>query len=434
MAMLTKIPTPNFKQLSAITHPPGPLMILAGAGTGKTFTLENRIVYLIEHYKVNPKHILAITYTEKAARELKTRIVNRVGSYAHTMSVNTFHSFCFSILKEFGDGSLPQLFDESEAIHMLLERFDELQFESDEFPLDPQRAVTESLIPFFNRMRDELIDPGKMEIPEIDEDGLMTAEIANQLRDIKNIYPQFQNWKKRINVVDYGDMILSAYELLRSDPLVLKKVQDQFRHIIVDEFQDNNYALNEIIALVAGDRKFITVVGDDDQVIYSFRGANSYNIQAFKDRYGHHPDFLPVSLEENFRSTQPILNIANESIKNNVDRMEKTLLSKVDTEPIMPVRFWGNKNEQVEFIVREILTLVENGQKYSDIAVLCRTHSQSATIVHALNQAGIPVQTKWPSFFNISSIRDIIAWCQVIGNGTHQDSALYRIFDKQCGY
>jgi DNA helicase-2/ATP-dependent DNA helicase PcrA len=175
-------------------------------------------------------------------------------------------------------------------------------------------------------------------------------------------------------------------------------------------------------------------VGDDDQVIYSFRGANSYNIQAFKDRYGHHPEFLPVSLEENFRSTQPILNIANESIKNNVDRMEKTLLSKVDTEPIMPVRFWGNKNEQVEFIVREILTLVENGKKYSDIAVLCRTHSQSATIFHALNQAGIPVHTKWPSFFNISSIRDIIAWCQVIGNGTHQDSALYRIIEKRCGY
>ena len=262
MAMLTTIPTPNFKQLSAITHPPGPLMILAGAGTGKTFTLENRIVYLIEHYKVNPKHILAITYTEKAARELKTRIVNRVGSYAHTMTVNTFHSFCFRIIKEFGDGSLPQLFDESEAIHMLLERFDELQFESDEFPLDPQRAVTDSLIPFFNRMRDELIDPGKMDIPDIDEDGLMTEEIANQLRDIKYIYPQFQNWKKRISVVDYGDMILSAYELLKSDPLVLKKVQDQIRHIIVDEFQDNNYALNEIIALVAGDRKFITVVGD----------------------------------------------------------------------------------------------------------------------------------------------------------------------------
>lgn len=434
MTILTKTPTPNFKQLSAITHPPGPLMILAGAGTGKTFTLENRIVYLIEHYKVNPNHILTITYTEKAARELKTRIVNRVGSYAHTMTVNTFHSFCFSILKEFGDGSLPQLFDESEAIHMLLERFDELQFESDEFPLDPQRAVTESLIPFFNRMRDELIDPGKMDIPEIDEDGLMTAEIANQLRDIKNIYPQFQDWKKRINVVDYGDMILSAYELLKSDPLVLKKVQDQFRHIIVDEFQDNNYALNEIIALVAGDRKFITVVGDDDQVIYSFRGANSYNIQAFQDRYGHHPEFSHVSLEENFRSTQPILDIANESIKNNVDRMEKTLLSKVDTEPIMPVRFWGNKNKQVEFIVREILSLVEEGQKYSDIAVLCRTHSQSATIFHALNQAGIPVQTKWPSFFNISSIRDIIAWCQVIGNGTHQDSALYRIVEKRCGY
>ena len=434
MVNQTQQPTPNAKQQSAISHPPAPLMILAGAGTGKTFTLENRIVYLIDHYTIDPKHILAITYTEKAARELKSRIIDRVGTNAHAMTVNTFHSFCFRLLKDFGDNTLPQLLDESEAIHMLLERFDEFEFDSDEFPMDPQRAVTESFIPFFNRMRDELIDPEKMEIPEPAEKGPITDEIANQLQDLKRIYPQFQTWKKQINVVDYGDMILSAYELLKSDRSILKNVQDQFRHIIVDEFQDNNFALNEIIGLIAGDRQFITVVGDDDQVIYSFRGANSYNIQAFKDRYGNHPKFQSVSLEKNFRSTQPILDIANESIKNNVDRMEKTLESMVDSLPITPTRFWGEKGEQVEFIVREILALVEIGQKYSDIAVLCRTHSQSATIIQALNRAGIPVQTKWPGFFNVSAVRDLIAWCQVIGNGTYQDSALYRLIEKRCGY
>ena len=166
MVNQTQQPTPNAKQQSAISHPPAPLMILAGAGTGKTFTLENRIVYLIDHYTIDPKHILAITYTEKAARELKSRIIDRVGTNAHAMTVNTFHSFCFRLLKDFGDNTLPQLLDESEAIHMLLERFDEFEFDSDEFPMDPQRAVTESFIPFFNRMRDELIDPEKMEIPE----------------------------------------------------------------------------------------------------------------------------------------------------------------------------------------------------------------------------------------------------------------------------
>ena len=434
MAIQTKKPTPNSKQLSAITHPPGPLMILAGAGTGKTFTLENRIVYLIEHYKVNPKHILAITYTEKAAQELKTRIVERVGSSAHTMTVNTFHSFCFRLLKDFCHGSMPQLFDQSEAIHMLLERFDELEFESDEFPLDPQRAVTESFIPFFNRMRDELIDPEKMEIPNVSEDGPITEEIANQLKDLQRIFPKFQEWKKSLNVIDYGDMILWAYTLLKTDFSTLKKVQDQFRHIIVDEFQDNNYALNEIIGLIAGNRKFITVVGDDDQVIYSFRGANSYNIQAFEDRYGDHPDYKPIALEENFRSTQPILDIANTSIQNNVDRMKKILQSKTKSPSLKPIRFWGNKEEQVEFIVREILKLVDTFAAYSDIAVLCRTHSQSNSIFHALNRAGIPVQAKWPGFFQISAIRDIIAWCQIIGKGTHENTAFYRLLDKACGY
>ena len=435
MAGSNNAPTPNEKQLAAITHPPGPLMILAGAGTGKTFTLETRIVHLIDHFTIDPKHILAITYTEKAAQELKSRIVDRVGIDAYAMTVNTFHSFCFKILKEYSDGPLPQLLDESEAIHMFLERFDELKpFASDEFPLDPQKAVTESFIPCINRIKDELIDPKQMEIPDSTVEGPITEEIANQLRDLKRIYPMFQEWKKKINVVDYGDMILSAYTLLTSDSSVLHDVQNQFRHIIVDEFQDNNFALNEIMGLIAGERKFITVVGDDDQVIYSFRGANSYNIQAFEDRYSGNTDYKQVALEKNYRSSQPILDLANASIGHNVDRMEKTLISALDREPLKPIQFWGEKEDQLKFLIREINHMVKQGYGFNDIAVLCRTHGQCGIVIKALNRSGIPVLPRRMGLFHISAVRDIISWCQVIAGGSFQDSALYRIIEKESDY
>ena len=199
MVIQKNILSPNSKQRSAIEHPPAPLMILAGAGTGKTFTLENRIIHLIKHYNVDPQHILAITYTEKAARELKNRIIDHLGPQVYSMTVSTFHSLCFKILKEYDD-ALPQLLDQSEAIHMFLERFDQLEpFASDEFPLDPQRAVTESFIPFFNRARDELIDPTTMDVPTPSEDGPISPEIAKQIMDLKRIFPLFQSWKEEMN-------------------------------------------------------------------------------------------------------------------------------------------------------------------------------------------------------------------------------------------
>ncbi len=429
----TKHP-PNSKQRSAIEHPPGPLMILAGAGTGKTFTLENRIIYLIEHYKVDPQHILAITYTEKAAKELKNRIIDRLGPKVYNMTVSTFHSFCFNLLKEFDDG-LPQLLDQSEAIHMFLERFDQLKpFKSDEFPLDPQRAVTESFIPFFNRARDELIDPTTMNDPIPSDDGPISTEIANQIIDLKRIFPLFQSWKKDINVVDYGDMILSAYKMLSSNEILLKNVQDQYRHIIVDEFQDNNFALNTIMSLISGNRKFITVVGDDDQVIYSFRGANSYNIQAFKERYESHKGFASIALEKNYRSSQPILDLANASISNNTERIEKTLSAGLKMPSQKPKIFWGDKSEQVEFLISEIQYLISEGNSYNDIAVLCRTHGQAKSIIDSLSRSHIPVQPHYKGLFNCSGVRDIIAWCQLVSGGSFQDSALFRIIKRECGY
>jgi len=424
--------SPNQKQKNAITHPPAPLMILAGAGTGKTFTLESRIIFMIQNYKVNPKHILAITYTEKAARELKRRIIMQVGEKGHNITINTFHSFCFKILKENYNGKIPQLLDESEAIHLFLERFDELgPFKSNEYPLDPQKAITGSFIPFFNRMRDELINPKGMST-SLTED--INEEMGNQLQDLIRIYPLFQSWKKQMNVIDYGDMILSTYELLNSNKNILSIIQNQYRNIIIDEFQDNNYALNEVIGLISEKRKHITVVGDDDQVIYSFRGANMYNIKAFKNRYSNHDDFKYISLEDNYRSSQSILDLANSTISNNVDRMEKTLNAKQNFENIKPIRFWGEKEDQLKYLVQEIKDLQKDSIPIDDIAILCRTHSQSSLVNVALKRAGIPIQPKYKGLFSIKEVRDVIAWAQVIANGSHRESALYRIIEQKCGY
>ena len=329
--------TPSQEQ--AIIHPPSPLMILAGAGTGKTFTLEHRIVYLIEHYNVNPATILTITYTEKAAQELKERILNKAGKSAHAMTVGTFHSFCYQLFRDFSSEKLPALLEESEAIHMLLKRFDDLgPFESDEFPLNPQRAVIESFIPFFNRSRDELLEIDKQKTPGITENGF-PPETAAQLNDLKRIFPLFQQWKQDIKVVDYGDMILQAYILLKRNDTVLQAVQEKYQHVIIDEFQDNNFALNEIIGLIAKNHHQITVVGDEDQTIYSFRGANSYNISEFKKRFGGEP----IALEDNFRSTQSILDLANASIKNNTEREDRNLFSKNGKDGLKPKLFWGEK-------------------------------------------------------------------------------------------
>ena len=425
--------SPNNKQRSAIEHPPAPLMILAGAGTGKTYTLENRIIYLINHYKVNPMNILAITYTEKAAQELKMRVVEKIGHNAHSMTVNTFHSLCYKILKDHYDGGL-QLLDESEAIHIFLERFDELMpFESNEFPLDPQRAVTESFMPFFNRMRDELIDPKNLKIPKPTDSGPITDEIAKQLKDLKKIYPLFQSWKREANVVDYGDMILSAYQILSTNKAILKDVRNTYKHIIIDEFQDNNYALNEIVTLIAGKRKHVTVVGDDDQVIYSFRGANNFNIRAFAKRYGDHEQYRSIALEDNYRSSQSILDLANNSIKNNPERMEKTLRASVNLTSQKPIRFWGEKAQQIEYLISEIHSLNADGVRYKDIAVLCRTHGQATSMMNELSRAGIPTIPHYMGLFNCSRVKDIMAWCQIISGGSYQDSATYRIIKQIYG-
>ena len=424
----------NTAQRKAIKHPPAPLMIIAGAGTGKTFTLENRIVYLIKEYNIVPDNILTITYTEKAARELKARIVVNVGQEAQAMFIGTFHSLCFQIMKNFAVDSSPStLIDQSEAIHMLLDRYDEFHpLESEEFSINPKAAVTDSFIPFFNRLRDELIDLDRVNLDDLKVHYVDNPELFYQLKDLLRIYPIFQEWKKEKNLIDYNDMIRDAFDLLNNDLDLLKVIQDKYKHIIIDEFQDNNFALNEIVRLIAGKKQSITVVGDDDQVIYSFRGANSYNISTFHNTYSGHPLYNSITLERNYRSSQSILDIANQSISHNKDRKEKELISNQKDKGIKPIRFWGSKPEQLDYIINEIIRLKDN-YNYNDIAILCRTHGQSLQVTEYLDKYGIPNQSPRRGIFSIPAVKDLVSWMQVIGRGRSQNVALYRILKGECG-
>ena len=423
----------NSSQQKAIKHPPAPLMVIAGAGTGKTFTLENRIVYLLENYNISPENILTITYTEKAAKELKERVVNQVGMKAHSMFVGTFHSFCFQITKKFSSDTSPSLIDQSEAIHMLLDRYDEFHpLESEEFSLNPKTAVTDSFIPFFNRIQDELIDLKNVDLAKLRSAYEDNEELYYQIKDLIRIYPIFQRWKKEQNLIDYNDMVRSAYDLLVKNDNILKEVQSKYKHIIIDEFQDNNFALNEVARLVSGSNQSITVVGDDDQVIYSFRGANSYNISTFNEIYGNHPKYKTVTLDTNYRSSQAILDLANNSIKHNKERLPKSLISNTVQKNIKPIRYWGSKEEQIEFTIRELLKLQEN-YDYNDIAILCRTHAQTIQITEALDKYGIPNQSPKRGMFSIPAVKDLVSWMQVIGKGNLKDIALYRIIKNKYG-
>ena len=391
--IISKSITPNDSQKRAIEHPLAPLMIIAGAGTGKTFTLENRIIYMVTKLNVNPENILTITYTEKAAKEIKDRIVSKAGPNMESMFVGTFHSFCYQIINEYKYNNRQSLIDQSESIHMLLERYDELKpFESDEFALNPKKSVPESFIPFFNRIRDELLSPNDLDISSLGNFYDDSPELLNQLKDLIRIFPIFQQWKKDNNLVDYNDMILSTYNYLNSDNNFLNQIQKQYKHLIIDEFQDNNFALNEVTRLIAGKKQSITVVGDDDQVIYSFRGANSYNINTFKNYYGSHAQYVSIALETNYRSNQAILDLANESIRNNSERIQKKLISYDNSSNEKPKIFWGPKEKQLTFLISKIKSL-KSKYSFSEMAILCRTHAQARTISEFLDQNGISNQS-----------------------------------------
>ena len=446
---------PNPAQKIAIHTPPGPLMILAGAGTGKTTTLLHRVNHLIQSKQALPDHMLLLTFTEKGTSEIRQKIRDLIGTSADNITLSTFHGFCNALVREHAIGVNAEklLWQEEDITYFFINYFDQLTFiQSRIFLANPYSAITGSFIPFINRIRDELLSP--TDINKLYDPTLLSTDVIKnifpnlhadadkedvllQLADLVQLFDYFQNKKNELGVVDYGDMILECWNMLNTDQNILNIVQNKYRHIFIDEYQDNNYALNKIVNLIAGGKPSITVVGDEDQCIYSFRGANYYNIKDFEDRYKSYTNYKAVKLEKNYRSTSEILDLANALITHNNNRQKK-ILSRPQGSPknaSKPVWFSGESKDTILEVPLLVRDLVENqNHLFGDVAIICRSWGHVKNIANALKQVGIPVDIHVEKFFNVPIVKDVLAWGHVIAEDKQAEVGLFRILKTHLGH
>lgn len=441
---LTSLKKLNPEQAKAVKHEDGPLLIVAGAGTGKTTVITERIKHLILSKKVLPDEILALTFTEKAAKEMEDR-VDRIMPYGYTeMWISTFHSFCDLILKQealhIGLNPSYRLLSEGESILLLRKNIFKLNL-SYYRPLGNPTKFLEALLQHFSRLKDEDITPDEyLEFVNRLKDGApIDGEVLTkqQLLELATVYKQFEEIKIKEGVMDFGDLISNTLRLLRTRKNILKKYQEKFRFILVDEFQDTNYAQNELAILLSGDKKNITVVADDDQAIYRWRGAAISNVMQFRENF---PGAAVVSLTRNYRSTQEILDRAYQMIQNNnpnrleiTEKISKKLTSerKIKGEKI-EVTFANRLDEEAETIAFKITELVESKKyAYRDIAILVRANNHAHPISQFLQRRSIPFQFLGPGqLFHQDEIKDLIAYLKVLSNLTDTVS-LFRVLSME---
>lgn len=438
------------EQLTAILHPSAPLLIIAGAGTGKTATLLHRIRHQVMTGQMDPEHILVLTFTEKATAELVDRIGQLNVPNGNKISISTFHSFCNTLVNDYGpeSSSTFSLIDSHDIAYILLNRIEELTFlRSSQFKINPRDMILKGFIPFVNRVRDELITPEELNtyieeltlhsddvsriLPGITP-KLDPEETIRQLHDLVDLYSVYQEWKSELSVIDYGDMIQKCWQTVQNQR-ILGEIRKKYRHIIVDEFQDNNFALNRIVNKIGEKKPSITVVGDEDQCIYSFRGANYYNIHEFREKYQDHPEFKEISLETNFRSTSPILSLANASIAIDPNRTQKSLRPFDDSSHEKPTWFIGPEEAYLSRMLDTIRLHTENGINISDIAVLCRTANHVQRAAHFLESNHIPVQVFRDRFMGIHEIRVFTAWQYVLVDNNRYNTALMFLLNLYYG-
>ncbi|KKU56865.1 MAG: hypothetical protein UX78_C0002G0045 [Candidatus Amesbacteria bacterium GW2011_GWA2_47_11] len=429
----------NTQQLEAVRHGTGPLLIIAGAGTGKTTVITERVKHLISAGLAQPEEILALTFTEKAAREMEERI-DQALPYGYTqMWVMTFHSFCDRVLRDEGlhIGLSPdyKLLTETSATSLLRSRLFDLEL--DYFrPLGNPTKFIAGLLTHFSRLQDEDLSPEeyqkwvRSQKPKSDTHKL---EIAKSL-ELARLYRSYTDIKAKENVLDFADLIAYALRLFRSRPNILKNYQDKFKYILVDEFQDTNYAQNQLVNLLAGRHRNLTVVADDDQAIYRWRGAAVSNVIQFKSIY---PDAKLITLTQNYRSNQEILDRAYDLIQhNNPDRLE---VKEKIVKKLVAVR--KDRGEKIEFIhsdrveneaeavakkINELLT-PSSKLTYKDIAILVRANAHSEPFTRALSRHGIPSQFLGPArLFHQPEVKDLIAYLRVLYN-FEDDPSFYRV-------
>ncbi|NLN04902.1 MAG: UvrD-helicase domain-containing protein [Clostridiaceae bacterium] len=407
----------NNEQYLAATHVEGPLLILAGAGSGKTRVITYRIAHLIKNCGVSPYNILAITFTNKAAREMAERASFLLGEEnLYGIWINTFHAACGKILRRYADrigfSSNFIIYDESEVQVVLKECLRRLNI--DEKYLDA-RAVRN----YISRAKDEMISW---------KDFTKTYNTYNNhmYRMVADVYKMYQETLLANNAMDFDDMILMTIKLFKENPDVLEYYQEKFKFIMVDEYQDTNMAQYEFVRLLASKYKNLCVVGDDDQSIYGFRGADIRNILEFENEYH---DCKVIKLEQNYRSTQNILDAANKIIRNNTERRSKRLWTEQGRgEPITRYEA-DDHNDEALYIVSAIQDGVRNGMKYSDFTILYRINALSQTIEKALSRFGIPYRVYGGlKFFDRKEIKDIVCYLRVLDNPL-DDVALRRIIN-----
>lgn len=429
--------TLNDEQLKAVKHEGNPLLIIAGAGTGKTTVITERIKYLILKKNFLPSQILALTFTEKAAREMEER-VDVAMPYGYTqMWISTFHSFCDRILRNeaihIGLNPSYKLMTEAESVLFLRKNL--FKFELDYFrPLGNPNKFLSGILQHFSRLKDEdvsvsdYLNWAKRQKGEIDE--------IKKVKELSSSYKVYEELKAKEGVMDFSDLISNILKLFRERKSVLRIYQEQFKHILVDEFQDTNFAQNELAIMLAGENKNITVVGDDDQSIYRFRGSSVSNIIQFKN---HFPDAKIITLTKNYRSSKEILNKSYNFIQNNnPDRLEvKEKISKklssmrnIKGEKIEFI-FANRVEDEAEKVTEKITELTSQGQNYRDIAILVRANDHSQPFTRAFQRHNIPYQFLGPGrLFHQEEVKDLIAYLKVLYN--FEDSAsLYRVLCMQ---
>ncbi|MFZ3301426.1 MAG: ATP-dependent DNA helicase [Microgenomates group bacterium] len=428
----------NKSQLQAVRHDKGPLLIIAGAGTGKTTVITERIKHLILKGLAKPEEILALTFTEKGATEMETRIDVALPLGYGDMWVMTFHSFCDRILREsaieIGLSSNYKLMTSAQSVDLIKRNL--FDFNLDYFkPLGNPNKFIEGLLQHFSRLQDETVIP---------EDYLKYAENytneeileITKTHELANAYKFYTDLKLKNNVLDFGDLITYTIKLFKDRPNVLKKYQEKFKYILVDEFQDTNFAQNELVNLLAKKYKNVTIVGDDNQSIYRFRGAAISNIIQFKNTY---KDAKVVTLNENYRSTQTILDGAYRLIKHNdPDTLEYQLgiskkLKAVNKKITDDITFLHNTSgqEEAEDIIKTINQLVDkDNYNYKDIAILVRANNHAGLFIREFERAGIPHQFLGPSrLFEKEEIIDLISYLKVLYNP--EDSvSFYRLLSS----
>lgn len=407
--------TLNTQQKEAVCHTEGPLLLLAGAGSGKTRTLTHRIAYLIDEMGVRPWNILAITFTNKAAQEMRERVDKLVGFGADQIWVSTFHSSCVRILRRYIDRLG---YDNAFTIYDTDDQKTVMKGVCKRLNIDTKTYRERSLLGAISAAKDNLVDVREYEIQAVGDYHKQVTARA---------YREYQETLKKSNALDFDDIIVKTVELFKSCPEVLDSYQERFRYIMVDEYQDTNFAQFELVRLLADKYRNLCVVGDDDQSIYRFRGANIRNILDFEL---HYPEAKVIKLEQNYRSTQNILDAANAVIKNNVGRKDKALWTDNGTGSRIHLRQFDNAYEEAEYIADDIRHRVSKGEAaYRDHAVLYRTNAQARLLEERMVVEGIPYSVVGGvNFYARAEVKDILAYLKTIDNG-QDEIALRRIIN-----